>query len=441
MKILNEPNVGVLLTSEDEDRVDKALRTMSKSIKSSPFEGKSLFQQFGKSLPTYGKGLAGWQKFLRNVKSAPETTYSRMGQRVPKLTQLAGPIGTRSTGKPSQLSQSDAPLEITPPQVEEESTFSRTGQKPVRETQVANNIPYGIPEQRVAVQKPQNKLVLPPKPRKEVPIQKIEYKIPTQQEQEVVKAKQKEKAREIASKDNMEFGFQGPFDRSNLDKWPDIGKAYELWAPQMYKRAVKLLEGNKGATQAAEDAVAEAFVEQEEYLRDLKRGYRINKKTGKQEPVVFDRPYDNISAFKHALLKRVFHRAIDISRKLTNQRKIGSEDIYNDEGEDIEIVDKVNLPPDEKIMNEEQKKQLNAVIEQLPDKYKKVLKLSMPGANTATMKKFTDQEIADQLAVPIGTVKTWKNKAKSLIADKLRQIYGNEFEESVFEPRRIPIDR
>lgn len=338
MKQLNKPNVAIPLTPEDEARVDKVLQPKRTHIKSSPFEGKSLYQQYGKSLPINSKGLAGWCKFLGSMKAAPETTYSRLGMRAPKLTQLGGPLGTRPSSKPSQLSQSEELPEIIPPEVEDESTFSRTGQKPVRETQVANNIPYGIPGQRVAIQKPQSKLgALPPISRKVTQVNQQAQKERLAEEVEVMKKRKQEvKPKE---KDKILLG----------EEFPSAERMIDEWGSDMFRMAKRYLNNDVDAENAVQEALLKHF------------NWRAKHK---DDPNY--RKYD-AREFKTTFFDSLKKIALDIGRrKSTKSRNTNREEgpISNDE-DPIEHVDPITLPPDKEMDNDEIKQTVFNAIEKL----------------------------------------------------------------------------
>ena len=120
--------------------------------------------------------------------------------------------------------------------------------------------------------------------------------------------------------------------------------------------------------------------------------------------------YTNPISFEMWLKTIAINTAIDYIRSSKNEKQnhyIDSEDNY------IQL-DSNDLSPEEVIMKQETVEQLKVALHKLRSKYRNILELRY-------FKGLSYEELATELGVPIGTVKSDLNKAKK----RLREFFDN----------------
>lgn len=120
--------------------------------------------------------------------------------------------------------------------------------------------------------------------------------------------------------------------------------------------------------------------------------------------------YVNPISFEMWLKTIAVNSAIDYIRSTKNEKQnhyIDSEDNY------IQL-DNNDLSPEEEIVKRENVEQLKVALRRLRFKYRNILELRY-------FKGLSYEQLAEELSVPIGTIKSDLNKAKK----KLREFYNN----------------
>jgi RNA polymerase sigma-70 factor (ECF subfamily) len=120
--------------------------------------------------------------------------------------------------------------------------------------------------------------------------------------------------------------------------------------------------------------------------------------------------YVNPISFEMWLKTIAVNTAIDYIRSTKNEKQnhyIDSEDNY------IQL-DSNDLSPEEEIIKRENAEQLKVALRRLRFKYRNILELRY-------FKGLSYEQLAEELSVPIGTIKSDLNKAKK----KLREFYNN----------------
>lgn len=118
-------------------------------------------------------------------------------------------------------------------------------------------------------------------------------------------------------------------------------------------------------------------------------------------------------SFSAWLYRIASNSCIDFLRKRKYQViSLNVKSNYSSEEEEMDIFDDSYMP-DMKVLNEEKKKVLNEAFEKLPDNYKKILKLRHE-------EDLDYNEIAQNLQLPLGTVKAHLFRARKLMYDHLK---------------------
>ncbi|RJQ27130.1 sigma-70 family RNA polymerase sigma factor [Candidatus Parcubacteria bacterium] len=430
------PNMAEPLTPEDQKLVERALQAgqpMQKAVRKSPFEGKSL-----------SKGLRKWKNFLMYASKAVDTLVENQDIIYPPAQDEI--VGSK---KPEQQSSKVSGI---------------SGSKPARKTQIANNIAFEIPKgddpdsgtpgEKEGISHLPISRSISTKPRSipkpEEPISPKERLAREQEtlnknkrsgEADAANAKKTKEAKEIA-----EFGTNGPFDKSNVDQWPSIDKMLKIWGPLILNRAKRMLAGNKGAEQTAEDMVSYAIWKHIKFRGDVKLGYKTDDdgnpeldKSGNKIPVEVPRGrYDSLEAFRNSFLNHIFSRTIDKGRSMTADPETKGRSMFSKEGKYISEVNKLDISPEQLLSRKETQDQLRSIIDSLPEIEKTVLMLhhfgnpnDLSGAEelgsgvSKREKGMKLEDIANSLSVklgreiPVNTVKTWLRKARQTLEEKI----------------------
>ncbi len=120
-------------------------------------------------------------------------------------------------------------------------------------------------------------------------------------------------------------------------------------------------------------------------------------------------------AFSTWLFKIASNNCIDfIRKKKKNLYSIDNEQ-ENEEGDQIAIDIKAgNLDPEEKVMKKQKVDRMREVVEQLKPKYRQLVKLRY-------FEEYSYDEIADELDLPLGTVKAQLYRAREFLHNIMDQ--------------------
>ncbi len=120
-------------------------------------------------------------------------------------------------------------------------------------------------------------------------------------------------------------------------------------------------------------------------------------------------------AFSTWLFKIASNNCIDfIRKKKKNLYSIDSEQ-ENEEGDQIAIDIKAgNLDPEEKVMKKQKIDRMREVVDQLKPKYRELVKLRY-------FEEYSYDEIADELDLPLGTVKAQLYRAREFLHNIISQ--------------------
>lgn len=112
-----------------------------------------------------------------------------------------------------------------------------------------------------------------------------------------------------------------------------------------------------------------------------------------------------LQAYLYAMVR---NRCLNRLRAQQNIQKYQTLEIHNIVWEDDESV---------RIVKAEVLREIMTSIEKLPDRAQEVFKLSY-------LTQLREQEIADRLNISVNSVKTHKKRAKSILKDELRHLFG-----------------
>jgi RNA polymerase sigma-70 factor (ECF subfamily) len=135
----------------------------------------------------------------------------------------------------------------------------------------------------------------------------------------------------------------------------------------------------------------------------------------------FSKAFNNLShysaefAFSTWLFKIATNNCIDFIRKKRLQTtSLDSSAITNEEGESPTIaVPDYNPNPEQTIIKEQRAERIRAVIEKLSPKYRQLIELRY-------FEELSYEEIAEQLDIPLGTVKAQLFRAKDMLYSLLK---------------------
>lgn len=127
--------------------------------------------------------------------------------------------------------------------------------------------------------------------------------------------------------------------------------------------------------------------------------------------------------FSTWLFRVATNNCIDFLRKKKNDTLSASSSLsgFSNMGDspnepDIDVRDK-NMNPQEVVMKEQKKTFIRLVVNKLPSRYKTLVKLRY-------FQELSYQEIADELNLPLGTVKTQLFRARELLYDMVKDSKG-----------------
>lgn len=174
-------------------------------------------------------------------------------------------------------------------------------------------------------------------------------------------------------------------------------RAYELlvtrYRKSVYYLVLKMVRNEEDAEDLTQEAFAKAFSS-------------INS---------FDPKY----AFSTWLFRIATNNSIDFIRRKRLQTQSIHSGPQNEEGETMVLqIEDSGLTPDEKYLKAQRKEYLNLAINQLPERYQKLVHLRY-------FKELSYDEVAKTLNIPLGTVKAQLHRARELLNQELAAMQKN----------------
>ena len=120
-------------------------------------------------------------------------------------------------------------------------------------------------------------------------------------------------------------------------------------------------------------------------------------------------------AFSTWLFKIASNNCIDFLRKKKKATLVSLDQGYsNDEGDESTIdIEELNLNPEQAYMKEQRKEEMHKIVDQLKPKYRQLVELRY-------FEEKSYEEIADDLNLPLGTVKAQLFRARELMYEILK---------------------
>lgn len=126
--------------------------------------------------------------------------------------------------------------------------------------------------------------------------------------------------------------------------------------------------------------------------------------------------FDATFAFSTWLFRIATNNCIDFIRKKRVQTVSIDQPMEGDDGSNIHFdVKDDNLDPNQSMLKKQRKKYLNMAIERLPEKYRTLVELRY-------FKEYSYEEVAQELQIPLGTVKAQLFRARELLSQELKNI-------------------
>ncbi len=123
-------------------------------------------------------------------------------------------------------------------------------------------------------------------------------------------------------------------------------------------------------------------------------------------------------AFSTWLFKIASNNCIDFIRKKKMNTFSLDKPFENDEGGDMRVDVKADIPdPEEKVMKKEKIQMMRAVVEKLKPRYRNLIELRY-------FEELSYEEISDRLELPIGTVKAQLFRAREFLYNFLKDTQG-----------------
>jgi len=120
-------------------------------------------------------------------------------------------------------------------------------------------------------------------------------------------------------------------------------------------------------------------------------------------------------AFSTWLFKIASNNCIDFLRKKKKATLVSLDQGYsNEDGDEMTIdIEEDNLNPEQAFMKEQRKEEMHKIVDQLKPKYKQLVELRY-------FEEMSYEEIADELNLPLGTVKAQLFRARELMFEILK---------------------
>ncbi|MDP4762224.1 MAG: sigma-70 family RNA polymerase sigma factor [Salibacteraceae bacterium] len=120
-------------------------------------------------------------------------------------------------------------------------------------------------------------------------------------------------------------------------------------------------------------------------------------------------------AFSTWLFKIASNNCIDFLRKKKKATLVSLDQGYSNEDGDESTIDieEDNLNPEQAFMKEQRKEEMHKIVDQLKPKYKQLVELRY-------FNEMSYEEIADELSLPLGTVKAQLFRARDLMYEILK---------------------
>jgi RNA polymerase sigma factor (sigma-70 family) len=120
-------------------------------------------------------------------------------------------------------------------------------------------------------------------------------------------------------------------------------------------------------------------------------------------------------AFSTWLFKIASNNCIDFLRKKKKAILVSLDQGYsNEDGDEMTIdIEEDNLNPEQAFMKEQRKDEMHKIVDQLKPKYKQLVELRY-------FDEMSYEEIADELSLPLGTVKAQLFRARELMYEILK---------------------
>lgn len=126
--------------------------------------------------------------------------------------------------------------------------------------------------------------------------------------------------------------------------------------------------------------------------------------------------FDSKFAFSTWLFRIATNNTIDFIRKKRVQTVSIDAPVEGDDGSNMRFdVRDEELEPDDIMLKKQRKRYLHMAIDKLPEKYRVLVELRY-------FQEFSYEEIADELQIPLGTVKAQLFRARELLNQELRNI-------------------
>jgi RNA polymerase sigma-70 factor (ECF subfamily) len=126
--------------------------------------------------------------------------------------------------------------------------------------------------------------------------------------------------------------------------------------------------------------------------------------------------FDSKYAFSTWLFRIATNNCIDFIRKKRIQTVSIDTSYENDEGDSMSFdIRDPNLNPNEVMLKQQRKEYLQKAVERLPAKYKRLVDLRY-------FQELSYEEVADELDLPLGTVKAQLFRARELLSQELKHM-------------------
>jgi RNA polymerase sigma factor (sigma-70 family) len=128
--------------------------------------------------------------------------------------------------------------------------------------------------------------------------------------------------------------------------------------------------------------------------------------------------FDSKYAFSTWLFRIATNNCIDFIRKKRVQTISIDSPFENDEGDSFSFdIKDPEDNPDEVMLRKQRKEYLSIAVEKLPAKYRRLVDLRY-------FQELSYEEVADELELPLGTVKAQLFRARELLAQELKHLEG-----------------